>query len=74
MAAPYSLNAAIDSFFQSNPTTATRRQCDDFAFAHGTPVTPIQIQGMFSYTALVGTDKVKSFSFESLVPASMLTS
>jgi hypothetical protein len=53
MAAPYSLNAAIDSFFQSNPTTATRRQCDDFAFAHGTPVTPIQIQGMFSYTALV---------------------
>ncbi|KAK4038782.1 hypothetical protein C8A01DRAFT_37270 [Parachaetomium inaequale] len=65
MVAPYSLDAAIDSFFESNPTTATRRQCDDFALAHGTPVTPVQIQGMFSYTVLVGTDKIFQFRISS---------
>jgi hypothetical protein len=65
MTAPYSLDAAIDSFFESNPTTATRRQCDDFALAHGTPVKPVQIQGMFSYTVLVGTDKIFQFRVSS---------
>ncbi len=65
MAVPYSLDAAIDSFFESNPTTATRRQCDDFALAHGTPVTPVQIQGTFSYTVLVGTDKIFQFRISS---------
>ncbi len=68
MTAPYSLDAAIDSFFASNPTTATRQQCDEFALAHGTPVTPVQIQGMFSYTALVGTDKI----FQFRVPSSSI--
>lgn len=65
MTTPYSLDAAIDSFFESNPTTATRRQCDDFALVHGTPVTPVQIQGTFSYTVLVGTDKIFQFRISS---------
>ncbi|KAH6649586.1 hypothetical protein F5144DRAFT_607715 [Chaetomium tenue] len=40
-------------------------QCDDFARAHGTSVTPVQIQGTFSYTVLVGTDKIFQFRISS---------
>jgi hypothetical protein len=65
MTARYSLDAAIDSFFESNPTTATRQQCDGFTLAHGTPVTPVQIQGTFSYTVLVGADKIFQFRLPS---------
>jgi hypothetical protein len=65
MAAVYTLENAINSFFEIE-TTATRQQCDEFTLAHGgPPVTPVQIQGAFSYTVLVGVDKVFQFRLPS---------
>jgi hypothetical protein len=57
MEAPYTLDSAIQSFFEEANTTATRQQCNDFALVHGggeSTVKPVKIQGMFSYTILVG--------------------
>lgn len=63
MTAVYSLDAAISSFFEAN-TTATRKQCDDFALHHaGGPVDPVPIQGTFSYTVTAGENKSKAFQF-----------
>ncbi|KAK3291547.1 uncharacterized protein B0H64DRAFT_478303 [Chaetomium fimeti] len=63
MEVPYNLDSAIEAFFHAN-TTATRQQCDNFARVHGgSPVKPVQLQGMFSYTVLVGTDKIFQFRF-----------
>lgn len=59
----YSLDNAISSFFRSN-TSATRQQCDDFTLSRaGGPVSPVQIQGTFSYTLTGGTNKSKLFQF-----------
>ena len=63
MATFYNLENAINSFFTSN-TTATRQQCDNFALSlAGGRVSPVQIQGTFSYTVTAGTDKPKLFQF-----------
>lgn len=63
MATFYSLDNSINSFFTSN-TTATRRQCDDFALSlAGGRVSPVQIQGTFSYTLTAGTEKPRLFQF-----------
>ncbi|KAH6842323.1 hypothetical protein B0I37DRAFT_392933 [Chaetomium sp. MPI-CAGE-AT-0009] len=65
MKAPYRLDSAIGCFFEAN-TTATRQQCDNFALVHGgSPAKPVEIQGMFSYTVLVGADKVFQFRVSS---------
>ncbi|KAK1829261.1 hypothetical protein QBC39DRAFT_392664 [Podospora conica] len=63
MAVPYSIDSAISSFFASS-TTATRRQCDALASSlAGGPVSPVQIQGAFSYTLTAGTNNIKVFQF-----------
>jgi hypothetical protein len=63
MTTHYSLEKAINSFFTSN-TTATQQQCDDFAMSHADgPVSPVQIQGAFSYTLTAGTDMPTLFQF-----------
>jgi hypothetical protein len=60
-----SLENAVDAFFAAN-TTAKRQQCDEFALSHGAPpVTPVQIQGLFSYTVLVGAAKIFQFRLSS---------
>jgi hypothetical protein len=63
MAVLYSLDNAISSFFESS-TTATRQQCDALAFQlAGSPVSPVQIQGTFSYTLTAGINNCKLFQF-----------
>ncbi|TQN70588.1 hypothetical protein CSHISOI_04881 [Colletotrichum shisoi] len=63
MATYYSLDDAINAFFETN-TTATRKQCDGFALSRvGGQVHPVPIQGTFSYTVTAGTDKSKIFQF-----------
>ncbi|KAI3317800.1 hypothetical protein HD806DRAFT_356990 [Xylariaceae sp. AK1471] len=63
MATFYSLDNTINSFFTSD-TTVTREQCDDFTLSlTGGRVSPVQIQGSFSYTLVAGTDKSKLFQF-----------
>jgi hypothetical protein len=65
MAVVYTLETAINSFFEAE-TTATRQQCDEFALARGgPPVTSVQIQGAFSYAVVVGADKVFQFRLPS---------
>lgn len=53
----YSLDNAIETFFSSS-TSATRQQCDTYAtsYAGGTS-TPLQMQGVCSYTVMVGSNK-----------------
>lgn len=59
----YSFDGAINDFFNSN-TTATRQQCDDFAVARAGGVsTPIQMQGVWSYTVTAGTNNSKLIQF-----------
>ena len=59
----YSLNDAINSFFETN-TTATRQQCDDFTISRaGGQINPVQIQGTFSYTLTAGSNKSSLFQF-----------
>lgn len=59
----YSPDGAIDEFFNSN-TTVTREQCDEFAISRAGGVsTPLQIQGVCSYTVTAGPDKSKLFQF-----------
>ena len=59
----YNLESAINDFFSSN-TTTTRKQCDDFAIARAGGVsTPLQMQGVCSYTVAAGPDKSKIFQF-----------
>ncbi|KAK5660521.1 hypothetical protein OQA88_13070 [Cercophora sp. LCS_1] len=61
--AVYSIDSAISSFFASS-TTATRQQCDALASSlAGSPVSPVQIQGSFSYTLTAGTNNGKIFQF-----------
>ncbi|KAK1976170.1 hypothetical protein LZ30DRAFT_603995 [Colletotrichum cereale] len=63
MATYYSLDNAISAFFETN-TTATREQCDEFTLSRaGGRVSPVQIQGTFSYTVTAGTNKSKIFQF-----------
>ncbi|KAJ6114577.1 hypothetical protein N7486_000355 [Penicillium sp. IBT 16267x] len=59
----YSLDGAIDEFFNSN-TTVTRQQCDEFAISRAGGVsTALQMQGVCSYTVTVGPNKAKLFQF-----------
>lgn len=61
MDAPYRLETAISSFFDTH-TTATRHECDFFAMSQGgAPAVPVPIQGMFSYTVSVGANKIFQF-------------
>lgn len=59
----YSFDGAINDFFNSN-TTTTRQQCEDFAVARagGVP-TPLQMQGVCSYTVTAGTNNSKLIQF-----------
>jgi hypothetical protein len=46
----YSLDNAINRFFESE-TTVIRQECDQFAVSPvGEPIIPVPIQGAFSYT------------------------
>ena len=63
----YNLDNTIDSFFRESGTTATRQQCDEFALARGTVVEPVPIQGLFSYTVLVGANRIFQFRVASSV-------
>lgn len=59
----YSLDGAIDDFFSSN-TTVARQQCDDFAISRAGGVsTPLQMQGVCSYTVTAGPNKSRLFQF-----------
>lgn len=59
----YSLDCAINDFFSSS-TTTTRQQCDDFAISRAGGVsTPLQMQGVCSYTVTAGPNKSKLFQF-----------
>lgn len=59
----YGLESAINAFFSSS-TTTTRQQCDDFAIARAGGVsTPLQMQGVCSYTVTAGPDKSRIFQF-----------
>lgn len=64
MAVVYSIDSAIPSFFASS-TTATRQQCDARAssLAGGSPVSPVPIQGPFSYTLTAGVNNGRIFQF-----------
>jgi hypothetical protein len=55
----YSSNNALNNFFISN-TTVTRQQCDDFVISrvNGVP-TPLQMQGVCSYTVTGAPDDSK---------------
>jgi hypothetical protein len=60
---PYSLDSAIDEFFDSS-TTVTRQQCDEFAISRAGGVsTALQMQGVCSYTVTAGPNKSKLFQF-----------
>lgn len=54
----YSLDGTIEQFFQDE--TATRQECDDLAVSLlGSPVRPMPIQGLWSYTvAGLSTDSL----------------
>ena len=56
MSTQYSIDKAVASFFESN-TTATRQECDAFAFARGaqpvSAVTPVQLPSIFSGVGMV---------------------
>jgi hypothetical protein len=59
----YSLDSAIDEFFNSS-TTVTRQQCDAFAISRAGGVsTALQMQGVCSYTVAAGPNKSKLFQF-----------
>ena len=59
----YSLGGTINDFFTSHPTV-TRQQCDQLALSLASgPVTPVPIQGSFSYTVMAGTDQSKIIQF-----------
>ncbi|KAJ6189130.1 hypothetical protein N7519_004038 [Penicillium mononematosum] len=59
----YSLDSAIDEFFNSS-TTVTRQQCDAFAISRAGGVsTALQMQGVCSYTVIAGPNKSKLFQF-----------
>lgn len=59
----YTLDSSINDFFTSS-TTVTRQQCDDFAVARaGGVVTPLQMQGVCSYTVTAGPNNSKLFQF-----------
>ncbi|KAJ5611818.1 hypothetical protein N7528_008923 [Penicillium herquei] len=59
----YSLDGTIDEFFHAT-TTATRKQCDDFVISRvgGVP-TPVEMQGVCSYTVTAGPDQSKIVQF-----------
>ncbi len=51
----YSVDSSISTFFASH-TNLTQQECDDRAISLiGAPVTPIPIQGAFSYTVVGGS-------------------
>lgn len=59
----YDLDEAIQSFFETH-TSTTRQQCDDVALSHARGlIHPVQVQGMFSYTIVVGTIEPRLFQF-----------
>jgi hypothetical protein len=48
----YTLDSAINSFFETQ-TTVTWQQCDELAVSLvGEPVNPVPVQGEFSYTVV----------------------
>ncbi|KAJ5098364.1 hypothetical protein N7532_005365 [Penicillium argentinense] len=59
----YSFESTIAEFFNSS-TTVTRRQCDEFAISLvGGVSTPLEMQGVCSYTVRAGPDKSKIIQF-----------
>lgn len=59
----YSFDGAINEFFSSN-TTVTKQQCDNFAISRAGGVsTPLQMQGVCSYTVTAGPNKSRLFQF-----------
>lgn len=59
----YSLDLAINDFFNSS-TSATRQQCDEFAISRAGGVsTPLQMQGVCSYTVTAGPNRAKILQF-----------
>lgn len=59
----YSLDGTIDDFFSSN-TAVARQQCDYFAISRAGGVsTPLQMQGVCSYTVTAGPNKSRLFQF-----------
>jgi hypothetical protein len=59
----YSLDNAINRFFESE-SIVTRQECDEFAVSLvGEPVIPVPIQGAFSYTVTAGAEQIKIVQF-----------
>lgn len=60
----YSRDGTIEEFFKSS-TTITRQKCDEFAIsrAGGGVSTPLEVQGVCSYTVIAGPKKSKVFQF-----------
>jgi hypothetical protein len=59
----YSLESAIDKFFNSQ-TTVTRQECNNLAVSlAGELVNLVPIQGAFSYTLIVGAEQSKIVQF-----------
>lgn len=59
----YSLENTINNFFTCHPTV-TRQQCDELAISLvGGPVSPVPIQGSFSYTVTGGAQQPKIVQF-----------
>ena len=68
MDAPYTLDSSIELFFLEANNSATREECDGFALTlvhEVSTVTPVAIQGAFSYTVLASEDKIFQFRFPS---------
>jgi len=70
----YNVDTAIQSFFSTSQTSATRAQCDQLASKIGRPIEPVQLQGMNSYTVQAGSHKIIQFrEAASLLDMDMLT-
>lgn len=60
---PYSIEDTIHDFFTCHPTV-TQQQCDKLAVSLvGGPVSPVPIQGSFSYTVTAGAQQSKIVQF-----------
>lgn len=64
----YSLEDTINDFFASHPKV-TQLQCDQLAISLvGGPVSPVPIQGSFSYTVVAGSQQPKIVQFRDANP------